>query len=121
MSVHGGSTKALSQKMVPFKNRTNDYSDTAQSRFNSRNHNNDNNTMLTNLDDGSLDACGCESSVKKTPENYPIILREHETKHHGHVHSPPKSLSAVAWMLLTDDGLHVSNVKFHQFTSTLSI
>lgn len=110
-----------------------DYSDTAQSLLNSRNHNNinvtdayyhrtnekddvqtpDNNTILTNLDDGSLDACGCEPS-KKTPENYTIILREHESKHHGHshthghVHSPPKTLSAVAWMVVMGDGLHVS-------------
>lgn len=114
--------------------RANDYSDTAQSLLNSRNHNNinvtdayyrtsdkddiqtpDNNTILTNLDDSSLDACGCEPPAKKTPENYTIILREHESKHHGHshthghVHSPPKSLSAVAWMVVMGDGLHVSS------------
>lgn len=114
--------------------RANDYSDTAQSLLNSRNHNNinatdayyrtnekddaqtpDNNTILTNLDDGSLDTCGCEPSKKTlTPENYTIILREHESKHHGHshthghVHSPPKTLSAVAWMVVMGDGLHVS-------------
>lgn len=114
--------------------RANDYSDTAQSLLNSRNHNNtnvtdayyrnnekddvqtpDNNTILTNLDDGSLDACGCEPTTKTlTPENYTIILREHESKHHGHshthghVHSPPKTLSAVAWMVVMGDGLHVS-------------
>lgn len=41
-----------------------------------------------------------------------IILREHQTKHHGHshthghVHSPPESLSAVAWMVIMGDGLH---------------
>lgn len=119
--------------------RANDYSDTAQSLLNSRNHNNvnvadayyrssdkddcaqtpDNNTILTNLDDGSLDACGCDSaSTKKAPENYTIILREHESKHHGHshthghVHSPPKTLSAVAWMVVMGDGLHVSHIHF---------
>lgn len=70
----------------------------------------DNNTVLTNLDDGSIDACGCDN--KKTTENYTIILREHESTHHGHshthghVHSPPKTLSAVAWMVVMGDGLH---------------
>ncbi|XP_055321882.1 zinc transporter foi isoform X2 [Sitodiplosis mosellana] len=111
--------------------RANDYSDTAQSLLNSRNHNNinandayyrtnekddvqtpDNNTILTNLDDTSLDTCGCEPKKTLTPENYTIILREHESKHHGHshthghVHSPPKTLSAVAWMVVMGDGLH---------------
>lgn len=113
--------------------RANDY-DTAQSLLSSRNHNNigmtdaysrhnekddvqtpDNNTILTNLtnlDDGSLDSCGCEQKKTLTPENYTIILREHESKHHGHshthghVHSPPKTFSAVAWMVVMGDGLH---------------
>lgn len=41
-----------------------------------------------------------------------ILIREHESKHHGHshthghVHSPPDSLSAVAWMVIMGDGLH---------------
>uniref|UniRef100_A0A1B0BAA6 EF-hand domain-containing protein n=1 Tax=Glossina palpalis gambiensis TaxID=67801 RepID=A0A1B0BAA6_9MUSC len=41
-----------------------------------------------------------------------VILREHESTHHGHshkhghVHSPPKSLSAVVWMIIMGDGLH---------------
>lgn len=45
-------------------------------------------------------------------ENFTIILREHEAKHHGHshthghVHSPPSSLSAVAWMVIMGDGMH---------------
>lgn len=104
--------------------RANDFPDTAQRLLTTQNHNHigsscdakddvqtpDNTTILTNLDDGSLEACGCEH--KKTPENYTIILREHESKHHGHshthghVHSPPKSLSAVAWMVIMGDGLH---------------
>lgn len=70
-----------------------------------------NQTMLTNLDSSqAADACGCES--KKEDENFTIILREHESKHHGHshthghVHSPPKTLSAVAWMVIMGDGLH---------------
>lgn len=113
-----------SPKINSLSDRTNEYPDTAQSLLNCRNHNADahyhndkedaqtpdNNTVSTNLDDGSLDACGCEH--KKTPENYTVILREHETKHHGHshthghVHSPPKTLSAVAWMVIMGDGLH---------------
>lgn len=41
-----------------------------------------------------------------------VILREHESSHHGHshkhghVHSPPESLSAVVWMIIMGDGLH---------------
>lgn len=70
----------------------------------------DNNTVLTNLDGGSVESCGCEN--KKDEENFTIILREHESKHHGHshthghVHAPPKTLSAVAWMVVMGDGLH---------------
>uniref|UniRef100_A0A1Q3FVM2 Putative zinc transporter foi n=1 Tax=Culex tarsalis TaxID=7177 RepID=A0A1Q3FVM2_CULTA len=76
----------------------------------------DNNTVSTNLDDASIES---EQTHKPTSnkstrpaENYTIILREHETKHHGHshthghVHSPPGSLSAVAWMVIMGDGLH---------------
>ncbi|KAG4071166.1 hypothetical protein HA402_001156 [Bradysia odoriphaga] len=55
-----------------------------------------------------------ESKDKPTmkEESYTIILREHESKHHGHshahghVHSPPRSMSAVAWMVIMGDGLH---------------
>lgn len=51
-----------------------------------------------------------KSTIKE--ESYTIILREHESKHHGHshthghVHSPPRSMSAVAWMVIMGDGLH---------------
>lgn len=70
----------------------------------------DNNTVSTNLDDASIESE--PSKPKLQPESYTIILREHETKHHGHthmhghVHSPPGSLSAVAWMVIMGDGLH---------------
>uniref|UniRef100_A0A182K0Z9 Zinc transporter foi n=1 Tax=Anopheles christyi TaxID=43041 RepID=A0A182K0Z9_9DIPT len=88
---------------------------------------NDNNTVSTNLDEGgSIESeqmnnhhggrqgskSSEQASGKLRPENYTIILREHETKHHGHshthghVHSPPGSLSAVAWMVVMGDGLH---------------
>ncbi|XP_050073849.1 zinc transporter foi [Anopheles maculipalpis] len=93
----------------------------------------DNNTVSTNLDEaGSIESEQANnhhhhhrsggrhgsksseqtSSGKLRPESYTIILREHETKHHGHshthghVHSPPGSLSAVAWMVVMGDGLH---------------
>ncbi|XP_046747138.1 zinc transporter foi isoform X2 [Diprion similis] len=45
-------------------------------------------------------------------ESYTVIIREHETKHHGHthshghVHSAPESMSSVAWMVIMGDGLH---------------
>lgn len=41
-----------------------------------------------------------------------FVFREHKSKHHGHshthghVHSPPESLTAVAWMVILGDGLH---------------
>ncbi|XP_055532042.1 zinc transporter foi [Wyeomyia smithii] len=74
----------------------------------------DNNTISTNLDDASIEReqANSHQKPKMRPENYTIILREHETKHHGHshahghVHSPPGSLSAVAWMVIMGDGLH---------------
>ncbi|RZF46129.1 hypothetical protein LSTR_LSTR012989 [Laodelphax striatellus] len=45
-------------------------------------------------------------------DGFTIIIREHETVHHGHshkhghVHTAPKSLSSVAWMVVMGDGLH---------------
>lgn len=45
-------------------------------------------------------------------QSYTVILREHESQHHGHshthghVHSAPDSLSSVAWMVIMGDGLH---------------
>ncbi|XP_067003671.2 zinc transporter foi [Anabrus simplex] len=45
-------------------------------------------------------------------ESYTVIIREHENAHHGHshthghVHSPPKTMSSVAWMVVMGDGLH---------------
>lgn len=52
-----------------------------------------------------------QSSGEALPE-YTVILREHETRHHGHahthghVHSAPGSLSSVVWMIVMGDGLH---------------
>ncbi|XP_075219312.1 solute carrier family 39 fear-of-intimacy [Lycorma delicatula] len=45
-------------------------------------------------------------------ESYTIIIREHESAHHGHshqhghVHAAPTSISSVAWMVVMGDGLH---------------
>lgn len=85
-------------------------------------------TLSTSLDDGSIgsNALCNNNKLSGNPvshstgkpganiqqENYTIILREHQSKHHGHshthghVHSPPESLSAVAWMVILGDGLH---------------
>uniref|UniRef100_A0A1B6DE89 Zinc transporter foi n=1 Tax=Clastoptera arizonana TaxID=38151 RepID=A0A1B6DE89_9HEMI len=45
-------------------------------------------------------------------DRYTVIIREHESTHHGHshthghVHSAPQSLSSVALMVVLGDGLH---------------
>ncbi|KAK7792975.1 hypothetical protein R5R35_007618 [Gryllus longicercus] len=45
-------------------------------------------------------------------ESYTVIIREHETTHHGHshahghVHAAPRTMSSVAWMVVMGDGLH---------------
>lgn len=73
-------------------------------------NNPDNTTLSTNLDEGSVENDKEKKLVRE--ETYTIILREHESTHHGHshkhghVHSPPRSLSAVAWMVVMGDGLH---------------
>lgn len=49
---------------------------------------------------------------EKKDAEYTVILREHESRHHGHshkhghVHSAPTSMSSVAWMVIMGDGLH---------------
>ncbi|XP_012218312.2 zinc transporter foi isoform X2 [Linepithema humile] len=56
-------------------------------------------------------ADGADVSLNEA-ESYTVIIREHETKHHGHshshghVHSAPESMSNVAWMVVMGDGLH---------------
>ncbi|EEB11116.1 conserved hypothetical protein [Pediculus humanus corporis] len=53
-----------------------------------------------------------EIKCDKKDGEYTVIIREHETAHHGHshahghVHSPPESLSSVVWMVILGDGLH---------------
>lgn len=96
------------------KNNCNTYNNTC----------NDNNVVKDTKDHGdhnenaqkllqNIDVDGDRDKVRPyQEETYTIILREHESSHHGHshkhghVHSPPRSLSAVAWMVVMGDGLH---------------
>lgn len=80
---------------------------------NNNNSHADNATLSSTLDDGSsIESARMLKPPAKAEESYTVILREHESKHHGHshthghVHSPPGSLSAVAWMVVMGDGLH---------------
>ncbi|XP_034658449.1 zinc transporter foi [Drosophila subobscura] len=78
----------------------------------------DNNTIVTDLDGNAVYAASNSNSKAvdggKDGKNdhVTVILREHESSHHGHshrhghVHSPPETLSAVAWMIIMGDGLH---------------
>ncbi|XP_014240181.1 zinc transporter foi [Cimex lectularius] len=69
------------------------------------------------VDTHKEDAPGSEKQLLETPSDVhsdytTIILREHETRHHGHahthghVHSAPESLGSVAWMVVMGDGIH---------------
>ncbi|CAD7002726.1 unnamed protein product [Ceratitis capitata] len=90
----------------------------------------DSNTISTDLDGNSMGGAGdghshalvynptvtTNGNTKEhslVSDSVPtVILREHESSHHGHshkhghVHSPPESLSAVVWMIIMGDGLH---------------
>lgn len=80
------------------------------------NHLPDSNTISTNLDESSIVDVSAGGNGKSKPlvhtDTVTVILREHETSHHGHshkhghIHSPPHTLSAVAWMIIMGDGLH---------------
>ncbi|XP_029171895.1 zinc transporter foi-like isoform X2 [Nylanderia fulva] len=66
-------------------------------------------SVVANTKKNSAD--GANASLNES-ESYTVIIREHETKHHGHshshghVHSAPESMSSVAWMVVLGDGLH---------------
>ncbi|XP_037956151.1 zinc transporter foi [Teleopsis dalmanni] len=87
----------------------------------------DSNTISTDLDGnsvgdligtgtgtgtGTVNGNNCAKEKSTGNDTVTVILREHESSHHGHshkhghVHSPPESLSAVAWMIIMGDGLH---------------
>ncbi|KAH8379132.1 hypothetical protein KR009_003208 [Drosophila setifemur] len=76
--------------------------------------NQDNNTIVTDLDGNAVYAANSPKELEKDgrDNHVTVILREHESSHHGHshrhghVHSPPETLSAVAWMIIMGDGLH---------------
>ncbi|XP_014480320.1 PREDICTED: zinc transporter ZIP14-like isoform X2 [Dinoponera quadriceps] len=63
------------------------------------------------VNNSKKNADGADVSLNES-ESYTVIIREHETKHHGHshshghVHSAPESMSSVAWMVVMGDGLH---------------
>ncbi|XP_072760446.1 zinc transporter foi isoform X4 [Anoplolepis gracilipes] len=63
------------------------------------------------INNAKKNADGANVSLNES-ESYTVIIREHETKHHGHshshghVHSAPESMSSVAWMVVMGDGLH---------------
>ncbi|EDW93153.1 zinc transporter foi [Drosophila yakuba] len=72
----------------------------------------DNNTIVTDLDGNAVYAANSAKDKDGRNDHVTVILREHESSHHGHshrhghVHSPPETLSAVAWMIIMGDGLH---------------
>ncbi|XP_073837108.1 solute carrier family 39 fear-of-intimacy [Musca autumnalis] len=82
----------------------------------------DSSTLATDLDGnvvgdsagvGGINTVAANSNGKDLmSDTVTVILREHESSHHGHshkhghVHSPPESLSAVVWMIIMGDGLH---------------
>ncbi|XP_017042574.1 zinc transporter foi [Drosophila ficusphila] len=72
----------------------------------------DNNTIVTDLDGNAVYASNSAKDKDSRNDHVTVILREHESSHHGHshrhghVHSPPETLSAVAWMIIMGDGLH---------------
>ncbi|XP_062136322.1 zinc transporter foi [Drosophila sulfurigaster albostrigata] len=72
-------------------------------------HQDSSNTVTTELDSNTTTTA---NGGKDKNDHVTVILREHESSHHGHshrhghVHSPPDTLSAVAWMIIMGDGLH---------------
>lgn len=103
-----GDTHETAQSLLPHNYTT--ISDSYSVINKDESTNPDNNTISTNLDDASIEGIKDKDLVRE--ETFTIILREHESSHHGHshkhghVHSPPRSLSAVAWMVIMGDGLH---------------
>lgn len=71
-----------------------------------------NKMLAENADSHTLQDFAPAKNEISESESYTVILRTHETKHHGHshthghVHSAPKTMSSVAWMVIMGDGLH---------------
>ncbi|XP_064544456.1 zinc transporter foi [Drosophila montana] len=109
---HEGSNEAVGAAQSLLSTSHNNYAEMNHHQHN-HNHNNhqqqdSSNTATTELDVNTATANG----GKDKNDHVTVILREHESSHHGHshrhghVHSPPETLSAVAWMIIMGDGLH---------------
>ncbi|KAL7733285.1 hypothetical protein ACLKA6_004785 [Drosophila palustris] len=107
---HDGLNEAAAQSLLSTSH--NNYAEMNNHHHNHNNHQqqhqDSNNTVSTELDSNPASANG----GKDKNDHVTVILREHESSHHGHshrhghVHSPPETLSAVAWMIIMGDGLH---------------
>lgn len=111
---HEGSSEAAAQSLLSTSH--NNYAEMNNHHHHNHSHNNhqqqhhqdSSNTVTTELDTNPTTANG----GKDKNDHVTVILREHESSHHGHshrhghVHSPPETLSAVAWMIIMGDGLH---------------
>jgi len=107
---HEGSTEAAAQSLLSTSH--NNYAEMNNHHHNHNNHQQhhqeSNNTATTELDSNPTSVNG----GKDKNDHVTVILREHESSHHGHshrhghVHSPPETLSAVAWLIIMGDGLH---------------
>lgn len=66
----------------------------------------------SNLADNHSEINRILPAFRTDEENITVILRQHESDHHGHshkhghVHSAPQNFSSVAWMVIMGDGLH---------------
>ncbi|XP_017861661.1 PREDICTED: zinc transporter foi [Drosophila arizonae] len=108
-----GSSEAIAAAQSLLSTSHNNYAE-MNHHYHNHNHNNhqqhqdSSNTATTELDTNA----GTVNGAKDKNDHVTVILREHESSHHGHshrhghVHSPPETLSAVAWMIIMGDGLH---------------
>lgn len=114
---HEGSSEAIGAAQSLLSTSHNNYAEMNNHHHRKHNHNHNNhqqqdssNTVTTDLD-GNTTTTTANGSKDKN-DHVTVILREHESSHHGHshrhghVHSPPETLSAVAWMIIMGDGLH---------------
>ncbi|XP_017495046.1 PREDICTED: zinc transporter foi-like, partial [Rhagoletis zephyria] len=121
--------EAVAQSLIPVWHHNHQDHHHQQQQHQHHIHLPDSNTISTDLDGHSMGGTdghshsltynptvatnGNAKERSLTSDSVPtVILREHESSHHGHshkhghVHSPPESLSAVVWMIIMGDGLH---------------
>lgn len=112
----------LAEKNHNLNNRNHHHNDHQQQRIHQHQHHGHCQPIPDNkdLDGNNMHDGGVINTVSGAPNGkdvsndntVTIILREHESSHHGHshkhghIHSPPESLSAVVWMIIMGDGLH---------------